>query len=111
GTVILSEVTEMIGAENVLAKRAKDDKLAEDLLTMIKKYEIEFSHSTEDDSGVFISPGNIEGGLTTIEEKSLGCIYKAGSSTINQIVDYGESPTEKGVVIMDTPGFDIASVT
>src|SRR5699024_10744669 len=111
GTVVLSEVTEMIGAENVLAKRAKDEKLKKDLLTMILKYDIEFSLSTEDDSGLFISPGNIEGGLTTIEEKSLGCIYKAGDSTINQLVDYGEKMTEKGVVIMDTPGFDIASVT
>lgn len=111
GTVVLSEVTEMIGAENVLARRAKDDKLREQLLALIKKYEIEFSRSTEDDSGIFISPGNIQGGLTTIEEKSLGCIYKAGSGTINQIVGYGEKPTKKGVIIMDTPGFDIASVT
>ncbi|WP_165769157.1 UxaA family hydrolase [Virgibacillus profundi] len=111
GTVVLSEVTEMVGAESVLARRAKDDELKNDLLTMIKKYEIELSLSTEDDSGIFIAPGNIEGGLTTIEEKSLGCIYKAGSSTINQVVDYGETPSEKGVIIMDTPGFDIASVT
>ena len=111
GTVVLSEVTEMVGAEPVLERRGKTDAIKTELMTLIKKYEIELSMTTEDDSGVFISPGNIEGGLTTIEEKSLGCIYKAGTHPVVQIVDYGEVPTEKGVVIMDTPGFDIASVT
>ncbi|MFD1040470.1 UxaA family hydrolase [Virgibacillus byunsanensis] len=111
GTVVLSEVTEMVGAENVLSRRSRDENMKKDLLELILKYEIELSKTTEDDSGVFISPGNIKGGLTTIEEKSLGCIYKAGTTTINQIVKYGEKPSEKGVIIMDTPGFDIASVT
>ncbi|MFM1653905.1 UxaA family hydrolase [Brevibacillus sp. B_LB10_24] len=111
GTVVLSEVTEMVGAENVLARRASNEQIREQLLTLIKKYEIELSLTTEDDSGIFIAPGNVAGGLTTIEEKSLGCIYKAGTKPIVQIVKYGEKPSEKGVVIMDTPGFDIASVT
>lgn len=111
GTVVLSEITEMVGAERVLWRRGQTQKIKEDLMHLIKKYEIELSVTTTDDSGVFISPGNIEGGLTTIEEKSLGCIYKAGTHPIVQIVNYGEKPTEKGVVIMDTPGFDIASVT
>jgi altronate dehydratase large subunit len=111
GTVVLSEITEMVGAERVLWRRGKTDRIKQDLMTLIKEYEIELSMTTQDDSGVFISPGNIEGGLTTIEEKSLGCIYKAGTQPIVQIVKYGERPTEKGVVIMDTPGFDIASVT
>lgn len=111
GTVILSEVTEMVGAEQVLARRGKNDEIKRDLLALIKKYEVDLSLSTEDDSGVFISPGNIAGGLTTIEEKSLGCIYKAGTKAITEIVDYGVAPTQKGVIIMDTPGFDIASVT
>ena len=111
GTVVLSEVTEMVGAEPVLERRGKTDAIKAELMTLIKKYEIELSLTTEDDSGVFISRGNIEGGLTTIEEKSLGCIYKAGTQPVVQIVGYGEVPTEKGVVIMDTPGFDIASVT
>jgi len=111
GTVILSEVTEMVGAEHVLARRGKSDGIRQELLALIKRYEVDLSLSTEDDSGVFISPGNIAGGLTTIEEKSLGCIYKAGTRAITQIVGYGEAPSEKGVIIMDTPGFDIASVT
>lgn len=111
GTVILSEITEMVGAERVLCRRGKTDAIKEELTKVIKRYEVELSLATEDDSGVFISPGNIAGGLTTIEEKSLGCIYKAGTREITQIVGYGEAPTEKGVIIMDTPGFDIASVT
>lgn len=111
GTVVLSEVTEMVGAERVLSRRGKTDEIRRDLLDLIKKYEIDLSMSTEDDSGIFISPGNIEGGLTTIEEKSLGCVYKAGTHPITQIVGYGETPREKGVIIMDTPGYDISSVT
>jgi altronate dehydratase large subunit len=111
GTVILSEVSEMVGAEHVLARRGKTDQIKQDLLSLIKKYEVEMSMSTEDDSGVFIAPGNIAGGLTTIEEKSLGCIYKAGTKNITEIVGYGVAPKEKGVIIMDTPGFDISSVT
>jgi Altronate dehydratase len=111
GTVILSEVTEMVGAEHVLARRGKNDEIKQQLLSLIKRYEVDLSLSTEDDSGIFISPGNVAGGLTTIEEKSLGCIYKAGTRAITQIVGYGERPTQKGVIIMDTPGFDIASVT
>ena len=111
GTVMLSEITEMVGAERVLARRTKSDRIKDDLLDLIRKYEIDLSMQTEDDSGIFISPGNIEGGLTTIEEKSLGCIYKAGTKPITQIVGYGEEPTEKGVIIMDTPGYDISSVT
>jgi len=111
GTVVLSEITEMVGAENVLARRACDVQVRDELLQLIKKYEIDLSFSTEDDSGIFISPGNIAGGLTTIEEKSLGCIYKAGTRAITEVVGYGNKPTRKGVIIMDTPGFDIASVT
>jgi altronate dehydratase large subunit len=111
GTVVLSELTEMVGAENVLSRRAADDEVRSRLLDAIKKHELDLSLTTEDDSGIFISPGNIVGGLTTIEEKSLGCIYKAGTSPIVQIISYGQKPDKRGVVIMDTPGFDIASVT
>ena len=111
GTVILSEITEMVGAERVLSRRVRTDRMRDELLSLIRKYEIDLSMSTEDDSGIFITPGNIEGGLTTIEEKSLGCIYKAGTHPISQIVGYGEAPREKGVIIMDTPGYDISSVT
>lgn len=111
GTVVLSEITEMVGAENVLWHRSATPEVQSALLRLIKQYEIDLSMTTEDDSGVFISPGNIEGGLTTIEEKSLGCIYKAGTRPIVEVIEYGAERTKHGVVIMDTPGYDIASVT
>ena len=57
------------------------------------------------------SPGNIKGGLTTIEEKSLGCIFKAGTAQIKEVLEYGDKPREKGLVIMDTPGHDVESIT
>jgi len=58
-----------------------------------------------------IAPGNMDGGMSSIQEKSLGCIVKAGHSPINQVVNYAEPPTERGVVIMDGPGYDTESMT
>lgn len=56
-------------------------------------------------------PGNIKGGLTTIEEKSLGCIYKAENSVVREVVEYAQKPNEKGLIIMDTPEDDMESIT
>jgi len=110
GTVILSEVTEMIGAEHILAERAVDRKVAEDILRVVSTAARRFELSSER-GGIYITPGNIEGGLTTIEEKSLGCIHKGGTSPVSEVVGYAERPSRKGLVIMDTPGYDVASVT
>ena len=112
GTSILSETTEIIGAEHLLAKRAVSDEVAGKLLEIVKKRE-----KSAVDSGVNMrdanpSPGNKAGGLTTIEEKSLGCIQKAGSKAkLREVVGYAETPSEKGLVFMDTPGHDIESIT
>ncbi|WP_235883125.1 UxaA family hydrolase [Metabacillus sediminilitoris] len=57
------------------------------------------------------TPGNIVGGLTTLEEKSLGCIKKAGNSPLMEVIDYAKSPTKKGFIFMDTPGYDLESVS
>jgi len=57
-----------------------------------------------------IAPGNIEGGLSSITEKSLGCIMKAGTTPINEVLEYGGLPSKQGLVIMDTPGYDIDSM-
>ena len=57
------------------------------------------------------TPGNYKGGITTLEEKSLGCIMKGGNSKITEVLEYAESPTQKGLVLMDTPGQDAGSVT
>jgi len=109
--VILSETTEMIGTEKILARRAKDEKTAEQILQLIESQKQKAKQFLGAFAGLSITPGNIEGGLSSIQEKSLGCIIKAGTSQINQVVQYGEIPTEKGLVIMDTPGSDIFSMT
>jgi altronate dehydratase large subunit len=58
-----------------------------------------------------LAPGNIESGLSTIAEKSLGCIAKGGSSPIREVIEYAERPSKQGLVIMNTPGFDAESIT
>jgi len=110
-TVILSETTEMIGTEEILSSRGSTPEVGKrvfDLITGQRKF-------IKDALGPFadlvISPGNIEGGLSNITEKSLGCIIKAGSSPVEDVVDYGVAPTKRGLVLMDTPGSDIFSLT
>lgn len=112
GTSILSETTELIGAEHILAKRAINEDVANMLLSIVKRTEQRAIEMGEDLRGSQPTPGNIEGGLSTIEEKSLGCIYKAGNARIQGVLEYGERPkSENGLYIMDTPGHDIDSIT
>lgn len=110
GTTILSETTEFIGAEHVLAARAADKEVANDIMNIVHRLEKSTKERGEDLRGGNPSPGNIAGGITTIEEKSLGCINKGGSSPAVEVVEYGEKPRRKGLVIMDSPGFDIDSI-
>lgn len=111
GTVFLGETTELIGTEHILSKRAKNEKVRERLVTIIKGLEEDFKRMGIDIRGANPTPGNMRGGLSTLEEKALGGISKGGTTTINEVVRYGERPTEKGLIVMDTPGFDIESVT
>ncbi len=111
GTVILGETTELIGTEHILARRAKDDTVGKDILKIVKDLELEFHKLGIDVKGANPTPGNMKGGLSTLEEKALGGISKGGSSTINEVVCYGDIPKSKGLVIMDTPGYDIESIT
>jgi altronate dehydratase large subunit len=111
GTVILSETTELIGAEHILARRAENEAVKKELLAVIARAEERARGAGVDIRGAQPAPGNIEGGLTTIEEKSLGCVHKAGSSTVRGVLDYGEAPQKKGLLVMDTAGFDVESVT
>jgi altronate dehydratase large subunit len=62
-------------------------------------------------ASMVIAPGNMDGGISSIQEKSLGCIAKAGASDIEQVVDYAEPPSSKGLVLMDAPGYDVESMT
>jgi altronate dehydratase large subunit len=111
GTVILSETTEMIGTEEILKKRAATPEIGEKLYGMIKDHTRFVKEALGPFAGMVISPGNVEGGLTNITEKSLGCIIKGGTSPVKEVVPYGVEPTQRGLVIMDTPGSDIFSLT
>jgi len=110
GTVILSETTEFIGAEHVLARRARDARVAEDIVRIVDRMEQRVIAYGADIRGGNPTPGNMKGGLTTLEEKSLGCIHKGGTTTIQEVIGYGARPTRKGLVVMDTPGQDIEQI-
>jgi altronate dehydratase large subunit len=111
GTSILSETTELIGAEDVLAARAASPALAERLLATVRRVEARAAAMGVDLREGQPTPGNVAGGITTIEEKSLGCIYKAGLAPLLGVLDYAEPPTGHGLFFMDTPGQDIESIT
>jgi len=111
GTAMLSETTELIGAEHVLAERAINEDVKNRLFEIVNRTEKRALDSGVDLRGNQPTPGNIQGGVTTIEEKSLGCIYKAGSADIQGILEYAEEVENKGFYVMDTPGQDIDSIT
>jgi len=105
-TVIFGENTEIIGTAHVLARRAKNEHVARQIEHMIDRAERLTKDIMGDRASQVISPGNMDGGMSTIAEKSMGCIFKGGTTTINQVVDYGEVPTDKGLVLQDGPGYD-----
>lgn len=109
-TFVLAETTECFGAEHLLVRRARNRQVAERFLGFIKAYKqylTRFGGSFNDNP----SPGNKEGGLTNILEKSLGAAAKAGSTPLMQAVDYAERITSPGFVFMNTPGYDPVSLT
>ncbi len=110
GTSILGETTEIYGAEQVLTRRARTPAIADQLIERIKWWEwyAGVYGATCDNNP---SPGNKEGGLTTIYEKSLGAIVKGGTTTLNAVYKYADQVTQRGFVVMDTPGLDPVSVT
>ena len=111
GTSILSETSEFIGAEHILARRAANKEVYDRIYEITTRFENHFHAVGEDVRAGNPSPGNKAGGITTLEEKSLGCIHKGGHSTINAVYDYAKQVKSKqGLVIMDTPGNDPASV-
>ena len=111
GTSILSETTEFIGAEHILARRAANKEVHDRIFDIVHRYEKALQLVGEEVREGNPSPGNKAGGITTLEEKSLGCIHKGGHSTVNAVYDYGKQVKEKsGLVIMDTPGNDPSSV-
>jgi altronate dehydratase large subunit len=112
GTAVLGEIAEIMGAEHLLAARAVSPEPAAQLLRIISRVEAETIALGLDIRGTQPSPGNIRGGLTTIEEKSLGATHKGGERTpLTDVVPYSGRITKRGLTVMDTPGLDVESVT
>jgi len=110
GTVILTEVPEMFGAEKILMNRAQDKKIFHKIVDLINGFKDYFLSN-----GQVIyknpSPGNKESGITTLEEKSLGCIKKGGTSIIRDVIFYGNQSNGNGLRLLEGPGNDLVSTT
>ena len=112
GSAVLGEIAEIMGAEHLLASRATRPADATKLIQIITRVETEARALGLDIRGTQPSPGNIRGGLTTIEEKSLGATHKGGErAPLEDVVAYAAPITRKGLTVMDTPGLDVESVT
>ena len=110
-TAVLSETTEFIGAEHILARRGRTPEIRQRIYDIVHRYEDSLKLMGEDPRDGNPSPGNKAGGLTTLEEKSLGCIHKGGHHPVEEVYDYAKQMEYgKGLVIMDTPGNDPSSV-
>jgi altronate hydrolase len=110
GTVILSETPETYGAEHLLTRRAVSREVGEKLVGLMRWWE-EYTKREGAEMNANPSPGNKAGGLTTILEKSLGAMAKAGSTNLVDVLNYAEPITKKGFVFMDTPGYDPVAAT
>ena len=109
--VILAETSELLGAEHILQERSASPEIAERLLRTIDDCERFLKATGEDFMGKQPSPGNVRGGISTVEEKALGDALKGGTTPIVDVLRYGQPPTQPGLSFMDTPGNDLASVT
>lgn len=110
GTSILTEVPEMFGAETILMGRAKSEQVFDGIVHLVndfKEYFIRHGQEVYENP----SPGNKAGGITTLEEKSLGCTQKGGTSRVVDVRSYGEQVTEKGLNLIQAPGNDQVAVT
>ncbi|CAH2603287.1 Altronate hydrolase [Rhodovastum atsumiense] len=110
GTAILSETPEIYGAEHLLTRRAVSEPVGRKLIERIRWWE-EYCARSGAEMNNNPSAGNKEGGLTTILEKSLGAIAKAGNSALAAVYEYAEPVTARGMVFMDTPGYDAVATT
>ncbi len=110
GTVILSETPETYGAEHLLTRRAGSQEVGEKLVALMRWWE-RYTEREGAEMNANPSPGNKAGGLTTILEKSLGAMAKAGSTNLVDVIGYAEPATARGFVFMDTPGYDPVAAT
>ena len=109
GTVVFSETSEAIGAENVLRERGATKEIGDAIYCAIRNKDVEFRKRGEDIRDSNPSPGNLRSGISTLEEKSLGCIRKSGTHVITGYFRYGELVTGKGVTFMETASYDAIS--
>jgi altronate dehydratase large subunit len=110
GSSILTELTELLGTEHILARRAVSEKVAQDILTVIRNMEERLKRQTQNSSNEkrkhLISTGNYDGGLSSVVEKSLGGMKKSGNAKFVEVFKYGDAPTKKGLLLLDGPGHD-----
>lgn len=110
GIAVLTEVPEMFGAEQILMNRCVSEAVFNDTVKLInnyKKYFILHNQPVSENP----SPGNKEGGITTLEEKSLGCVQKGGTSPVTAVLDYGDTAEKSGLNLLNGPGNDMVAVT
>lgn len=110
GTSILTEVPEMFGAETILMNRCKDEETFEKTVRLVndfKDYFIRYNQVVYENP----SPGNKAGGISTLEDKSLGCTQKGGSSTVTDVLSYGEPVKTTGLNLLQAPGNDLVAAT
>lgn len=110
-STMMSESIEWIGGEHVLAKRAATPEIHDQIIRVCENYEAHLKAAGQDCRAGQPTPGNKDGGLSTIDEKSLGCIRKGGTRPIVEVLAQAERPTKRGAIVMDTAGYDISSVT
>ena len=110
GTAVLTEVPEMFGAETVLFQRCINKEIFDKSVKLINDFKQYFKDHGEPVSEN-PSPGNKEGGITTLEEKSLGCVQKGGTAPVVDVLDYGDTLTKSGLNLLNGPGNDIVSIT
>lgn len=110
GSCVLTEVPEMFGAEHLLMKRAESKAIFDKTVSLINNFKDYF---TRHNQVIYEnpSPGNKKGGITTLEEKSLGCVQKGGLSTVVDVLKMGDTLTKNGLSLMDGPGNDIVAIT
>lgn len=108
GSTVLTEVPEMFGAETILMNRCRNEKLFNktvDLINNFKKYFMRYGEKIDENP----SPGNKAGGITTLEDKSLGCVQKGGTAPVEDVLNYGEKIKEKGLSLLKAPGNDLVA--
>ena len=110
GSCVLTEVPEMFGAEHLLMQRCIDEESFQKTVALINNFK---DYYTKHDQVIYEnpSPGNKEGGITTLEEKSLGCILKGGLSPVVDVLDYGDKISKPGLSLLNGPGNDIVAIT